>query len=159
MIVRTLPAWLQSYVYGHSAVRASGLEPEEVLSEVVFKMLLVSRRGGIRPPPFKPTPNTLRSARYCLIDVLRSKSRANPWRGQARDRPDLQCDPDTISPELWIPMRRALAGLSPRQRDVFHRLWDGCTQREVADALGISTSTISRLVHRMREAFCGLLDP
>ena len=59
-----------------------------------------------------------------------------------------------------IDLSRAMARLKPRERSM---LWlayaQGCSHEEIADVLGLKTSSLKALLHRARRRLAGLLGP
>ena len=50
-----------------------------------------------------------------------------------------------------IELYERLKGLSPRQRQVVRLLYEGYSQREIADRLGVKRSTIRNHIERIRD--------
>ena len=62
--------------------------------------------------------------------------------------------------EHRILIKRGLAGLEPREREILRlRFYEGLTQREIADAVGISQMHVSRLIRRSVDAMRATIEP
>ena len=53
----------------------------------------------------------------------------------------------------WWDIQEVLVRLPDRERQVCVMVMDGYTQREIADHIGVSPSTISRIFFRLRPIF------
>ncbi len=62
--------------------------------------------------------------------------------------------------EHRILIKCGLAGLEPREREILRlRFYEGLTQREIADAVGISQMHVSRLIRRSVDAMRAAIEP
>lgn len=62
--------------------------------------------------------------------------------------------------EHRILIKRGLACLEPREREILRlRFYEGLTQREIADAVGISQMHVSRLIRRSVDAMRTTIEP
>ena len=131
-----------------------------------------SQRGrAARPPIASPRSYLFRAATNLMIDVRRSEAqqqrREIEWSGLTDRLPSsVVNDPD---PERQLAGRQTLQKvqselqkLPPRALSIFrqHRI-DGLTQRQIANAMGLSSSTIEndlRLVYRLLDELKRGLD-
>lgn len=149
MTLHALPPWLRNYVFHHPAVRSSGRDREDLLSDVLLRLLVVARRGGVPAPPFEATRETRRSARFCLFDALRVR-RPRRHAVQARGRAG--------SPESNAQLFELLRSLTAEESALFDLLVRGLTQREIARALNTSRSSVNRRVSSLRERVGAFLE-
>ncbi len=153
---------LLRYLRAHGA----GDIAEDLLQELWLKIA-----AGTPGPIASPRSYLFRAATNLMIDLRRSEAqqqrREVEWSGLVDRLPDSAAnDP---GPERELAGRRALARvqaelqkLPPRALSIFrqHRI-DGLTQREIANAKGLSASTIEsdlRMVYRLLDELKGALD-
>ena len=56
-------------------------------------------------------------------------------------------------------LRRGFDELAPREREILRlRFYEGLTQREIADAVGVSQMHVSRLIRRSIDALRDTID-
>jgi RNA polymerase sigma-70 factor (ECF subfamily) len=153
---------LLRYLRAHGA----GDSAEDLLQELWLKI-----SAGTQGPVASPRSYLFRAATNLMIDLRRSEAqqqrREIEWSGLSDRLPNSAAnDPD---PERELIGRRTLARvqfelqrLPPRALSIFrqHRI-DGLTQREIANAMGLSASTIEsdlRLVYRLLDELKRNLD-
>jgi RNA polymerase sigma-70 factor (sigma-E family) len=108
-------------------------DAEDLVQIALVKIVPQWRRIAGNPEPY---------VRRVLVNENISRWRRRRWREHSTDRvPELLAhDPDVA--EL-VAVRGALASLAPRQRAVLVlRYYEGLSEREIADQLGIATGTV-----------------
>lgn len=109
-----------------------------------------------RPPPAEPRPWLFRVATNLVRDRARTGKRRRilAWDGRAHgahgDPPAL---PDDVAARASARrrVRRALDGLSAKERQALLMREEGFKHREIADALGTTTGSIGTLLRRALE--------
>jgi RNA polymerase sigma-70 factor (ECF subfamily) len=144
----------------------AGDAAEDLLQELWLKVA-----AAVSGPIANPRNYLFRSATNLMIDRRRSEAQAQrreiEWSGLADRLPTSAAnDP---GPDRELDGRRKLAlveaelaKLPPRALSIFrqHRI-EGCTQREIASAMGLSASTIEsdlRMVYRLLDELRERLD-
>jgi RNA polymerase sigma-70 factor (ECF subfamily) len=141
------------YYYGLTL----GLGPaqaQDVAQEVFLKLYVQLREG-----------EEIRSLRAWVFRVAHNEALklrrqgANPCRDFSRDgarRPDHQCGKRMVQDETRRRVQEAIADLSPQQQQVLQLRAAGLRYREIAETIGIGTSTVNefmrRAVARLRKA-------
>jgi RNA polymerase sigma-70 factor (ECF subfamily) len=153
---------LLRYLRAHGA----GDSAEDLLQELWLKI-----SAATQGPVASPRSYLFRAATNLMIDLRRSEAqqqrREVEWSGLSDRLPNSAAnDPD---PERELVGRRTLARVQselqkrpPRALSIFrqHRI-DGLTQREIANAMGLSASTIEsdlRIVYRLLDELKRDLD-
>lgn len=108
-------------------------DAEDLVQTTLVKVVPHWRRISDNPEPY---------VRRVLVNENVSRWRRRRWReestGELPERLAEAPDHDEL-----MAVRSALAGLAPRQRAVLVlRYYEGCTEAEVADQLGISAGTV-----------------
>lgn len=142
------------------------LDPAEAqdVAQEVFVRLLRAREAGTLPADWGPWLSRV------AVNACRDRRRGRWWRWW-RERglevdvaslagPDGTPESAALRAELRGAVWRAFRALPARQREVFVlRHVEGCTTREVADALGLQPGSVKRhlfrAVHRLRGALGG----
>ncbi|HEY6337698.1 MAG TPA: sigma-70 family RNA polymerase sigma factor [Candidatus Sulfotelmatobacter sp.] len=133
-------------------------DAEDVLQTVFLRML---RRGRSADPLENAESYLRRAAINAALDVIRSR--------QASQTVPLPEEPSGLMPTtpaqadvsgLRQALARALAQLKPRPAEIFAlRFIEGLSNREIAQALGISQVLVAVIVHRTRQQLRKQLRP
>lgn len=146
LVFRTYYAKLADYANGLVRTRDGA---EDVVQEVFVALWTQRERLS--------TPDNLvgylyRAVRNRSLNQLRHKRMVADWQvKQAAEEPAVvaPADKETENTEITVAVKRAVATLSPRCREVFELSRDrGLTYPEIAAALGISIKTVETLMGR-----------
>ena len=133
-------------VHAYALRRTTPGAADDVVAEV---FLVVWRR--LRLVPDEPLPWLLGVARRVLANRRRAESRAAALHERLADGP-APVQAAVVSPELDDRVRRALAGLSERDRELLLLIaWEGLRVNEAAQALGVRAGTMAVRLHRARQ--------
>lgn len=149
--------------------QGAGDAAEDCIQELWLRLSASSPTGPIA----SPTSYIFRAATNVIIDRRRSETQArkrdHEWADLADRRSDRATADPTPDPEASLMSRQNLAlverqlrTLPPRALAIFrrHRL-DGVTQRQIADEMGVSSSTVEndlRLAYRLLIDVRGQID-
>ncbi len=99
-----------------------------------------------------------------LIDLVRQYYGVNGWgkRHQTGGAEVVATTPDCksgpASPDAWVAFHQSVEALPEKQKQVVNLLWyEGLTQREAAEVLGVSLSTLKRRWQAARLTLCAKL--
>ena len=134
-------------------VTGNGSDAEDVVQTVFTRLIQGGYREGL---DLNPGPYLRRAAINAAVDVIRKRKRRRAV-DLEKVEPILSEDsgkrPDRISQgrELATWLRAAVAELSPRAAEVFSlRYFEGYDNKDIAEMLGTSESTIAVTLHRAR---------
>ncbi len=130
-------------------------DAEDVLQTVFLRLL---RRGRNAEPLENSESYLRRAAINAALDVIRSR--------QSDQTVPLPEDPSGLRPAMQVDvslrqaLARAMAQLKPRPAEIFAlRFLEGLSNRQIAQALGISQVLVAVIVHRARQQLRKELRP
>lgn len=133
------PDWVELAIRFSRRFAPSGADADDLAQEALLRLLAQSR------PVANPAP-------WLYVVVRRLAGRR---RRQLASRADV-APPATIDPwpelELQLDAEALMAGLSPRGRAALAMAFAGCSETEMAAALGCSVKSLERSLHRARAA-------
>jgi RNA polymerase sigma-70 factor (ECF subfamily) len=134
-------------------VTGNAADAEDVLQTVFLRLL---RRNIDASPMENPESYLRRAAVNAALDVIRSRQAAATVALTEETPHVLQPDDGSLRQTL----ARAIARLKPRSAEIFVlRFIEGLSNREIAQALGISQVLVSVVVHRARKQLRKELRP
>lgn len=147
---RVTAAFEESRLDVYHYVLRLGLSPaqaQEVTQEVFLRLFMKLREGeeieNVRGWVFRVAHN------YGL--QVRSKEKGHEiWNPDTMPVPSREADPEEqlLGNEREARLRSALSRLSPQQRQVLHLRSEGLRYREIAETLGVGTSTVNEFLRR-----------
>lgn len=144
---------LRDPVYRYlTGVLGNSAEAEDLTQEVFLRLYALLQRGQAVG---NARAWVFRAAHNLAIDQLRRKHAQHfeetaDWEQIADTRPDLasSAEQKVIEREQQQRLRTALARLSPQERYCLDLRTEGLGYREIAEVLGISTSTVATFLSR-----------
>ena len=125
-------------------ITGNAADAEDVLQTVFLRLL---RRDSSYGPLEKPESYLRRAAIHVSLDTVRSTRQTPDVPIQDVPEPPAHTDPR----ELTNGLMRALARLNPRDAEVFAlRFFENQSNKEIAQALGISQIHVAVILHRVR---------
>ena len=139
-------------------ITGNAVDAEDVLQTVFLRLL---RRGRDADPLENYESYLRRSAINAALDVIRSRQ-VNQTVPLPEDSSGLMPTENARSDvsDLRLALSRAMAQLKPRSAEIFAlRFIEGLSNREIAQALGISQVLVAVIVHRARQQLRTELRP
>ena len=128
-----------------------GLAPAQAqeVTQEVFLRLFITLRGG--EDVLNPRAWVFRVAHNLGLKVRAKERHAqefSPELENALAHPDATPERELLRGERDRRLRAAIAELSPQQRQVLHLRSEGLRYQEIAETLGIATSTVGEFLRR-----------
>jgi RNA polymerase sigma factor (sigma-70 family) len=139
----TLIAYYFPEIETRVRLRVHGLEADDVVSNVLFRLWAELKRGKRYCVPFRVVVHNV------IGWTIRAHFQAR--RDEPVPLPDDHDVPGGESPELDDPIEPILALLTERERTVFElRVFLSRSAKEVADALGMTPNAVDQTFHRAK---------
>ena len=135
-------------------VTGNAVDAEDVLQTVFLRLAARDKEVDLSP---NPTSYLCRAAVNASLDILRSRKRVTTTSiddaGYTHELRSTESSPEAeqSSRELQERIRRAIAALSPKSREIAAlKYFEGYTNGEISELLGTSQVMVAVILHRVR---------